>query len=146
MFIEDKLKRIYLNYKIKEIIPFPIKPAQKKTESAVILKRYLKKDCGHGYISMFSGMTDTKTISGTAFEALIHKIIPDNFDTKAVGIMIRQKISFGIIPVKRLKNRLSNSIGLNTSYNRALKKLVLSILLTIDQPVFNLKKTARDLC
>lgn len=133
------MKRIYLNYKIKEIIPFPIKPAQKKTESAVILKRYLKKDCGHGYISMFSGMTDTKTISGTAFEALIHKIIPDNFDTKAVGIMIRQKISFGILPVKRLKRRLSN-IGLNTSYNRALKKLVLSILLTIGQPVFNFKK------
>jgi len=43
MLIEDELKEIYLNYKNRKIIPFPIRRTQKKN-IPVILKKFLNKD------------------------------------------------------------------------------------------------------
>ncbi|MDN5476423.1 MAG: DUF6493 family protein [Chryseobacterium sp.] len=81
-----------------------------------------------------------KTFSGTAFEAIIHKIASDDFDIGTLGIMIGEKINFGLVPVKRLRDGIDRFIGLNSSLNRAFEKLLISILKTIDHPVFNLKK------
>ncbi|MCT2561326.1 DUF6493 family protein [Chryseobacterium herbae] len=81
-----------------------------------------------------------KTFSGTAFEAIIHKIVSEDFDPGILGIMIGEKISHGLATVKRLTDGLSGLIGLNPSHNRALEKLLIPILIAIDHPVFNLKK------
>ncbi|PQA96707.1 hypothetical protein B0A69_01125 [Chryseobacterium shigense] len=80
-----------------------------------------------------------KTLSGTAFEAILHKIASDDFDMGTLGIMIGEKINFGLVPVKRLRDGIDRFIGLNSSHNRAFEKLLISILKTIDHPVFNLK-------
>ena len=47
MLIEDELKTVYVNYKIRKIVPFLIKltPKEKK-ETSVILKKFLNKDWG----------------------------------------------------------------------------------------------------
>ncbi|NML70630.1 hypothetical protein HHL23_12550 [Chryseobacterium sp. RP-3-3] len=81
-----------------------------------------------------------KTFSGTAFEAIIHKIVSDDFDIETLGIMIGENINFGLVPVKRLTDGISGFIGLNSSHNRAFEKLLISILTAINHPVFNLKK------
>lgn len=60
MLSEDELKRIYLNDKIKEIIPFFKKLTLKKAhESSVILK---KKDWryNHGYVLVLLASTRTR--------------------------------------------------------------------------------------
>ncbi|MBL1223461.1 hypothetical protein JET18_21665 [Chryseobacterium sp. L7] len=93
------------------------------------------------YLFLSAGMfSKDKTFSGTAFEALIGKIISDDFDTAALGLMIGEKINFGLVPVKRLTDGLTAFTGLNPSHNRAFEKLLISILTTVNQPVFNLKK------
>lgn len=81
-----------------------------------------------------------KTFSGTAFEAIIHKIVSADFDIGTLGIMIGEKINLGLFPVKRLTDGISGFIGLNSSHNRAFEKLLISILTAINNPVFNLKK------
>lgn len=81
-----------------------------------------------------------KTFSGTAFEAIIHKIVSKDFDPGILGIMIGEKISHGLVTVKRLTDGLSGFIGLNASHNHAFEKLLIPILTAIDHPVFNLKK------
>lgn len=81
-----------------------------------------------------------KTFSGTAFEAIILKIVSDDFDIDTLGIMIGEKISFGLVPVKRLTDALVGIMNLSSSHNRAFEKLLISILTAIDHPVFNLKK------
>lgn len=81
-----------------------------------------------------------KTFSGTAFEAIIHKIVSEDFVPGILGIMIGEKISHGLVTVKRLTDGLSGFIGLNASHNHAFEKLLIPILTAIDRPVFNLKK------
>lgn len=81
-----------------------------------------------------------KTFSGTAFEAIILKIVSEDFDIDTLGIMIGEKISFGLVPVKRLTDALVGMMNLSSSHNRAFEKLLISILTAIDHPVFNLKK------
>jgi hypothetical protein len=47
MLIEDELKTVDVNYKIREIVPFLIKLTPKrKKETSVILKKFLNKDRG----------------------------------------------------------------------------------------------------
>ncbi|CEJ70419.1 hypothetical protein BN1195_02729 [Chryseobacterium oranimense G311] len=58
MLTEDELKRIYLNYKIKQIIPFLKKFTQKnKKEAAVILN----KDRGYNQASMLAILASSRT-------------------------------------------------------------------------------------
>jgi hypothetical protein len=146
MLIEDDLKRIYLNYKIKEILPF-----LRNRSFRNVPRRYCNVGFSHLaetefafsnvlFFSFSGEFSKGETFSGTAFEAIIHKIIPADFDIVTLGIMIGEKISIGLLPVKRLAKKLCNSMSLNTSHNRAFKKLVISILSIIEQPVFNLKK------
>lgn len=81
-----------------------------------------------------------KTLCGTAFEALIYKIVSDDFDASAVGILIGEMLRSGLAPVKRLADGLSDFINLSTSHNHAFEKLLTAILREINHPVFNLKK------
>lgn len=81
-----------------------------------------------------------KTVSGTAFEAIIHKIVSDDFYIWALGKMTSEKINFGPVPVKRLIDKPLEFISLIFSYNRTFEKLLTSILATIDYPVYHLKK------
>ncbi|KFF08062.1 DUF6493 family protein [Chryseobacterium luteum] len=81
-----------------------------------------------------------KTFSGTAFEAVMYKIVSVDFDIPSLGIMIGEKISLGLAPAKRLTDGLAGFIGLSPGHNRAFEKLMISILTAIDHPVFNLKK------
>lgn len=200
MLIEDELKRIYLNFKIKEIIPFLIKltPKEKETARDVPLLNHLLNSC-HGIYDQdlihilytapyFSGsvfakkynetlcrvvyqcdskanaefldvwlkldlpfqlmhylllsaaiFSKDKTLSGKAFEAVFHRIVADDFDTSAFGIMIGEKVSFGLVPVKRPTDGLYNTININSGHNRTFEKLSISILSAIDQPVLILK-------
>jgi hypothetical protein len=81
-----------------------------------------------------------KTLSGTAFEALIHKIVSEDFDASALGVLIGEMFRSGMAPVKRLTDGLAGFTSLSSSHNHAFEKLLKSILTVIDQPVFNLKK------
>ena len=62
MLTEDELKRTYLHYKTKEIIPFPKKftPEDKK-EATVILKNFLNKDRGCSQVSMLAILASSRT-------------------------------------------------------------------------------------
>ncbi|PIF44377.1 hypothetical protein CLU96_1343 [Chryseobacterium sp. 52] len=93
------------------------------------------------YLFLSAGMfSKDKTFSGTAFEAIIHSIVSADFDIEALGIMIGEKISFGLVPVKRLTDGILGVINLSSSHNQAFEKLLIAILTVIDQPVLNLKK------
>lgn len=93
------------------------------------------------YVLLSAGLFNKdKTLCGMAFEALINKIVSDDFKVKELGTLIGKKISFGWAPVKRLTDGLSGLINLSYSHNLALEKLLISILSAIEKPVFNLKK------
>ncbi len=81
-----------------------------------------------------------KTLCGTAFEALIYRIVSGDFDASALGALTGEMLRSGLAPVKRLTDRLSDYIDLSISHNQAFEKLLISVLTVIDQPVFNLKK------
>jgi len=81
-----------------------------------------------------------KTLCGTAFEALIYKIVSDDFDASAMGILIGEMLRSGLAPTKRLTDGLNGFINLSTSHNHAFEKLMTAILGEINHPVFNLKK------
>lgn len=62
MLIEEEFKAIYLNYKIRELIPFLKKRTPKdKKEIVAVLKKFLKKDWGHNDISMVTALACSKT-------------------------------------------------------------------------------------
>lgn len=81
-----------------------------------------------------------KTFSGIAFEALINKAVSEDFNIHELGIIIGKKINFEWAPVKRFTDGLSGFINLTASHNQAFEKLLISILSTVEKPVFNLKK------
>lgn len=57
MLIEEDFKAIYLNYKIKEIVPFLKKLTPKdKKEVAVVLKKRINKEWGHNTISVLAAL------------------------------------------------------------------------------------------
>ncbi len=62
MLIDEQFKVIYLNYKIKEIIPFlnTLTPKDKK-EVAAILKKHINKEWGHNTISVLAALACSKT-------------------------------------------------------------------------------------
>ncbi|MBV8326344.1 DUF6493 family protein [Chryseobacterium sp.] len=58
MLIEEEFKAIYLNYKIKEIVPFLKKLTPKdKKEIAALLKKRINKEWGHNSISVLAALT-----------------------------------------------------------------------------------------
>ncbi|AZB08673.1 hypothetical protein EG344_07395 [Chryseobacterium sp. G0162] len=62
MLIDQEFKAIYLNYKIKEIIPFLKKLTPKdKKEVAAILKKHINKEWGHNTISVLAALACCKT-------------------------------------------------------------------------------------
>lgn len=62
MLIDEQFKAIYLNYKIKEIIPFLKKlTPQDKKEAAAILKKHINKEWGHNTISVLAALACSKT-------------------------------------------------------------------------------------
>lgn len=81
-----------------------------------------------------------KTFSGIAFEALINKAVSEDFNIQELGIIMGKKINFEWAPVKRFTDGLSGFINLSTRHNKAFEKLLISILSTVEKPVFNLKK------
>lgn len=81
-----------------------------------------------------------KTFSGIAFEVLINKAVSEDFNIRELGIIIGKKINFEWAPVKRFTDGLSGFINLSTSHNKVFEKLLISILSTVEKPVFNLKK------
>ncbi|SDJ78865.1 DUF6493 family protein [Chryseobacterium jejuense] len=93
------------------------------------------------YIFMTAGLFHKdKTFSGIAFEALINKAVSEDFNIHELGIIIGKKINFEWAPVKRFTDGLSGFINLTTSHNQAFENLLISILSTVEKPVFNLKK------
>lgn len=61
MLIDEEFKTIYLNYKIKEIIPFLKKLTPKdKKEVAAILKKQINKEWGHNTISVLAALACSK--------------------------------------------------------------------------------------
>lgn len=81
-----------------------------------------------------------KTFSGMAFEALINKVVSEDFNIQELGIIIGKKINFEWAPVKRFTDGLSGFINLSINYNKAFEKLLISILSAVEKPVFNIKK------
>lgn len=62
MFIAEEFKTIYLNYKIKEIVPFLKKLIPKdKKEVASILKKHINKEWGHNAISVLAALACSTT-------------------------------------------------------------------------------------
>ncbi|CAH0264179.1 DUF6493 family protein [Chryseobacterium sp. Bi04] len=62
MLIEEGFKAIYLNYKIKEIVPFLKKLTPKdKKEIAALLKKFINKEWGHNSISVLAALACCKT-------------------------------------------------------------------------------------
>ncbi|MGU3373411.1 DUF6493 family protein [Chryseobacterium sp. M5A1_1a] len=62
MLIDAEFRAIYLNYKIKEIVPFLKKLTQKdKKEVASILKNNINKEWGHNNISVLATLACSKT-------------------------------------------------------------------------------------
>lgn len=62
MLIEETFKAIYLNYKIKEIIPFLKKlTPEDKNKVATILKKNINKEWGHNTISVLAALVCSKT-------------------------------------------------------------------------------------
>lgn len=93
------------------------------------------------YVFMSAGLLHKdKTFSGMAFEVLINKAVSEDFNVSELGTIIGKKISFEWAPVKRFTDGLSGFINLSASHNQAFEKLLISILSTIKQPVFNIKK------
>lgn len=64
MLIEDEFKTIYLNYRIKEIVPFLTKltPEDKK-EIVALLKKHINKEWGHNNISVLAALACCKNSS-----------------------------------------------------------------------------------
>ncbi|MFZ4931192.1 DUF6493 family protein [Chryseobacterium sp. Mn2064] len=62
MLIEDEFKTLYLNYRIKEIVPFlkKLKPKDKK-EVVALLKKHIHKEWGHNTISLLAALACCKT-------------------------------------------------------------------------------------
>lgn len=81
-----------------------------------------------------------KTFSGTAFESLINRAVAADFDLSVLGLLVGEKISFGLAHVKKITGVLSRYINLSPEYKQAFEKLIISILTAIKNPVFNLKK------
>ncbi|KFF11816.1 hypothetical protein IW15_14055 [Chryseobacterium soli] len=81
-----------------------------------------------------------KPFSGTAFEAFINRAVVADFDLSVFGLLVGEKISFGLAQVKKITSVLSRYINLNPEYNQTFEKLIISILTAIKNPVFNLKK------
>lgn len=64
MLIEDEFKAIYLNYKIKEIVPFLKKLTPKdKKEVVALLKKHINREWGHNNISVLAALACCKTKS-----------------------------------------------------------------------------------
>lgn len=62
MFIAEEFKTIYLNYKIKEIVPFLKKLIPKdKKEVVSILKKHINKEWGHNTISVLAVLACSET-------------------------------------------------------------------------------------
>ncbi|AZA92413.1 Uncharacterised protein [Chryseobacterium nakagawai] len=62
MLIDQEFRAIYLNYKIKEIIPFLKKLTPKdKKEVAALLKKHINKEWGHNTISVLAALACSKT-------------------------------------------------------------------------------------
>lgn len=62
MFIAEEFKTIYLNYKIKEIVPFLKKLIPKdKKEVVSILKKHINKEWGHNIISVLAALACSNT-------------------------------------------------------------------------------------
>lgn len=93
------------------------------------------------YLFLSAGLFNKdRTLSGMAFEALINRVVSDDFEVCELGTVIGKKISFGWAPVKRFTDGLSGLINLSTSHNLAFEKLLTAILSAVEKPVFNLKK------
>lgn len=62
MLIEDEFKTIYLNYRIKEIVPFLKKLTPKdKKEVVALLKKHMNREWEHNNISVLAGLACCKT-------------------------------------------------------------------------------------
>lgn len=93
------------------------------------------------YLFLSAGLFNkNRTFSGMAFEALVNKVVSEDFEVRELGTMIGKKISFGWAPVKRFTDGLSGFINLSSRHNLAFEKLLIAILTAVEKPVFNLKK------
>lgn len=93
------------------------------------------------YLFLSAGLFNkNRTFSGMAFEALVNKVVSDDFEVRELGTMIGKKISFGWAPAKRFTDGLSGFINLSSRHNLAFEKLLAAILTAVEKPVFNLKK------
>ncbi|MFP3598376.1 DUF6493 family protein [Chryseobacterium sp. SIMBA_029] len=93
------------------------------------------------YLFLSAGLfSKDKTFSGTAFEALINRAVVADFDLSVLGLLIGEKINFGLAQIKKITDGLSTCINLSPEHHQAFEKLIISILTAIKNPVFNLKK------
>lgn len=93
------------------------------------------------YLFLSAGLfSKDKTFSGTAFESLINRTVAADFDLSVLGLLVGEKISFGLAQVKKITDGCSACINLSPKHNQAFEKLIISILTAIKNPVFNLKK------
>lgn len=86
MLIEDEFKTLYLNYRIKEIVPFlkKLKPKDKK-EIVALLKKYINREWGHNTISLLAALACCKTKNefeklGTAYYSIPVEAVEDIFE------------------------------------------------------------------
>ncbi|TZF94272.1 hypothetical protein FW781_16780 [Chryseobacterium panacisoli] len=86
-----------------------------------------------------------ETLSGTAFEALLNKMVSDDFKKQRLEISIGKKVSFEWTKVKRFTERFLKLINLINNCNIAFRKLLIPILSAVEKSVFNVKKPP-ELC
>ncbi|MCS4305501.1 DUF6493 family protein [Chryseobacterium sp. BIGb0232] len=87
MLINEEFKAIYLNYRIKDIIPFLKKLTPKdKQEVAAILKKNINKEWGHNTISVLAALACSKTKEEyekmrPGFHSIPVELVDDLFET-----------------------------------------------------------------
>ncbi|WP_160138946.1 DUF6493 family protein [Chryseobacterium sp. c4a] len=87
MLIEEQFKVIYLNYKIKEIIPFlkNLTPKDRK-EVAAILKKHINKEWGHNTVSVLAALACSITKEEyekmrPGFHSIPEELVDELFET-----------------------------------------------------------------
>ncbi len=79
-------------------------------------------------------------LSGTAFEALFNRIIPEDAKRKKPGKIISKKMKGVWISVKRCTDHVLKNISLITSCKYTYEKPLRPILSAVGKPVFNNKR------
>ncbi|WP_276875470.1 DUF6493 family protein [Chryseobacterium joostei] len=163
MLIEEEFRAIYLNYKIKEIVPFLKKLTQKdKKEVASILKNNINKEWGHNNISVLATLVCSKTKNeyekiGPGYYSMPVNLIDEIFETYVpewIGESLLFLSNFEYIKVLeweqkgylKLNDNISASLlSSSLASNHTLEEILFTYPVTIDSHIWLLFEYESDI-